>query len=91
MQVKHLCADLVPDAELDKINEIRKEIILSIAERWTFNNSDIVYFHSDLVSSGASEEWEKKLRSMYPCPQADTFILSHATLSEKKFTRNNYR
>ncbi|XP_048525324.1 probable helicase with zinc finger domain [Dendroctonus ponderosae] len=89
--VKHLCADLVPDAELNKINEIRKEITLSISERWTVHNSDIVYFHSELVSSSTSEDWEKKLRSMYPCPQNETFVLSHATMTENKFTRNNYR
>ncbi|CAG9763393.1 unnamed protein product [Ceutorhynchus assimilis] len=89
--VKHLCADLVPEAELDKINEIRKELILSIAERWNFHNSDIVHFHSELVSFGAGEEWEKKLKSMYPCPQVDTFVLSRSTLSDKKFTKNNYR
>ncbi|KAJ8936128.1 hypothetical protein NQ318_022210 [Aromia moschata] len=28
---------------------------------------------------------------MYPCPQAETFLLSHATVAERKFTKNNYR
>ncbi|XP_060520243.1 probable helicase with zinc finger domain isoform X2 [Cylas formicarius] len=88
--VKHLCVDVVPDSEIDKINEIRKEITLSISERWTATNSDIVHFRSSLVSSG-NDEWETRLKGMYPCPQAETFVLSHATLAEKKFTRNNYR
>nr|XP_023024171.1 probable helicase with zinc finger domain isoform X1 [Leptinotarsa decemlineata] len=89
--VKHLCVDVVPDPDLEKINEIRKEITVSIAERWTVDNSDIVQFVSSIVNTGANEEWEKRLRSMYPCPQADTFFLSHATVAEKKFTKNNYR
>ncbi|KAJ8965498.1 hypothetical protein NQ314_004086, partial [Rhamnusium bicolor] len=89
--VKHLCVDVVPDSDLDKINEIRKEITVSISERWTVHNSDILPFYSTLVSTSTNEEWEKRLRSMYPCPQAETFLLSHATLSERKFTRNNYR
>ncbi|XP_076263700.1 helicase with zinc finger [Rhynchophorus ferrugineus] len=89
--VKHLCVDLVPESDVDKINEIRKEITLSIAERWTVHNSEIVFFQSSLVTDGSSEEWEKKLRALYPCPEAETFILSHATMVEKKFTKNNYR
>nr|CAI5864892.1 unnamed protein product [Callosobruchus analis] len=89
--VKHLCVDVVPDIELEKIIEIRKEITLSISERWTVHNSDIVVFHSMLVSTSSNEEWEKRLRSMYPCPQADTFLLSHATVAERRFTKNNYR
>ncbi|CAH1119647.1 unnamed protein product [Phaedon cochleariae] len=89
--VKHLCVDVVPDLDLEKIFEIRKEITLSIAERWTVHNSDIVTFQSKLVHTSANEEWEKRLRSMYPCPHADTFLLSHATVAEKKFTKNNYR
>ncbi|XP_030750107.1 probable helicase with zinc finger domain [Sitophilus oryzae] len=89
--VKHLCVDLVPESEVEKINEIRKEITLSIAERWTAHNSDIVSFQSSLVSGSSSEEWEKKLKAMYPCPQADTFILSHSTMMERKFSRSDYR
>ncbi|KAJ8977192.1 hypothetical protein NQ317_018075 [Molorchus minor] len=89
--VKHLCVDVVPDTDLDKINEIRKEMIVSIAERWTAHNSDILPFYSKLVNTSANEEWEKRLRSMYPCPQAETFLLSHATVSERRFTKNNYR
>lgn len=89
--VKHLCADVVPDSDIEKINEIRREITVSMSERWTSNNSDIIQFQSSLVNTSSNEEWEKRLRSMYPCPQADTFLLSHATLTERKFTKNNYR
>lgn len=31
------------------------------------------------------------ITKMYPCPQVDHFSLSHATISEKKLTKNNYR
>ncbi|XP_056643763.1 probable helicase with zinc finger domain [Diorhabda sublineata] len=89
--VKHICVDVVPDPDLEKINEIRKEITLSISERWTIHNSDIVPFHSTVENANPNEEWEKRLRSMYPCPHAETFLLSHATVAEKKFTKNNYR
>lgn len=89
--VKHLCVDVVPDSDLEKINEIRKEITLSMSERWTSANSEIVPFFSTLVSTGANQEWEKTLISMYPYPQIENFVLSNATVSEKKITRNNYR
>lgn len=89
--VKHLCVDVVPDSDLHKINEIRREITLSLSERWTSHNSEIVPFHSTVVNTNTNEEWEKRLRSLYPCPRADTFLLSHATVNEKKFTKNNYR
>lgn len=89
--VKHLCVDVVPDSDLDKINEIRKEITVSISERWTVSNSDILPFYSKLIHDSSNGEWEKSLHSMYPYPQAETFQLSHATVSEKKFTRNTYR
>lgn len=89
--VKHLCVDVVPDSDLDKINEIRKEITLSLSERWNAHNSEILPFQSTVVNTNSNEEWEKKLRSLYPCPRDDTFVLSQATVHEKKFTKNNYR
>ncbi|RZC35695.1 helicase with zinc finger domain, partial [Asbolus verrucosus] len=89
--VKHLCVDVVPDSDMEKINEIRKEITFSISERWTSANSEIVPFFSTLISCGANHEWEKKLKAMYPYPQMDSFVLSNATVSEKKLTRNSYR
>lgn len=89
--VKHLCVDVVPDAEIEKINEIRKEITVSISERWTNTNSEIVQFHSSLVNCGTNQQWETNLKAAYPCPQIENFVLSNATVSEKKITRNNYR
>lgn len=89
--VKHLCVDVIPDSDLDKINEIRKEITLCLSERWTIYNSDIIPFHSMLINSSTNDEWEKRLKATYPCPRPETFFLSHATMAEKKFTKNNYR
>lgn len=89
--VKHLCVDVVPDTDMDKINELCREITLSISERWTTNNADILLFQSSLLSFSTNEEWEKTLKLMYPSPQAETFLLSNVTISEKKFTKNNYR
>ncbi|EFA00306.1 probable helicase with zinc finger domain [Tribolium castaneum] len=89
--VKHLCVDVVPDSDLEKINEIRKEITLCMSERWTKTNSEIVPFFSTLVSTGTNHQWEKNLLTTYPYPQIENFVLSNATVSEKKLTRNNYR
>ncbi|XP_063925906.1 probable helicase with zinc finger domain isoform X1 [Zophobas morio] len=89
--VKHLCVDVVPDSDIEKIKEIRKEITCSVSERWTSANAEIVPFVSTLVSLSGNLEWETNLKAMYPYPQVDSFVLSNATVSEKKLTRNNYR
>ncbi|XP_066256079.1 probable helicase with zinc finger domain [Euwallacea similis] len=89
--VKHLCVDLIPDCEVEGINEIRKGITLSIAERWTPDNCIIEHFQSDSLKPSKSLEFENMLKSIYPCPQAGTFNLSHSTIADKKFTRHNYR
>ncbi|KAJ8919966.1 hypothetical protein NQ315_006495 [Exocentrus adspersus] len=89
--VKHLCIDVVPDSDLDKITELRKVINVSITERWTAHNSDIVAFSSDLIPNPVDEKWARILYSMYPYPHSDTFQLSYSTMSGKKFTRDNYR
>ncbi|XP_017768424.1 PREDICTED: probable helicase with zinc finger domain isoform X2 [Nicrophorus vespilloides] len=94
--VKHLCVDVIPLTDMEKINEIRKEVLLSSSERWNSANSDIVNFSSELValvpSYGNTEcEWAKTLASSYPCPQSDTFVFSQATIMEKRLTQNNYR
>ncbi|XP_049819746.1 probable helicase with zinc finger domain isoform X3 [Aethina tumida] len=87
--VKHLCVDVIPDTEIEKINEIRKEVSIS-TERWTPQNSNILTFCSQLVGGSAHEEWEEGLKSLYPCPQSETFYLSNSTVNDK-FTKNNYR
>lgn len=89
--VKHLCVDVVPDTDMDRINELRREITLSIAERWTNHNTNILQFQSSLISLCTREDWENTLKIMYPFPNPETFLLSNVTVSEKKFTRNNYR
>ncbi|CAH0546095.1 unnamed protein product [Brassicogethes aeneus] len=89
--VKHLCVDVVPDSEIDKINEIRREITVSMSERWTPENCDIFRFNSKIIESGSSEEWEEGLKAVYPVPETGKFTLSACTVSEKKFTKNNYR
>lgn len=40
--VKHLCIDVVPVSEYDKIQEIRNNILLSTKERWNESNSNII-------------------------------------------------
>lgn len=43
--IKHLCVDVIPVADADKIQEIKKEIVLSAAERWTEENCALVPLH----------------------------------------------
>uniref|UniRef100_A0A1B6CI26 C3H1-type domain-containing protein n=1 Tax=Clastoptera arizonana TaxID=38151 RepID=A0A1B6CI26_9HEMI len=91
--VKHLCVDVIPVTDADKIKEIKKELVLSTVERWDKSNSQIVSFSSPVVpiSSTADIGREKDLLATYPVPRADTFTLTQSTVSEKKLTRNNYR
>lgn len=96
--VKHLCVDVLPVTDADKIKEIRKEIIVSSAERWDSENAEIIAFSSPLppaiatpVAVAKDSEWERDLLNAYPCPRADTFTLTHSTVAEKRLTRNNYR
>jgi hypothetical protein len=96
--VRHLCVDVVPVTDADRIKEIRKELVLSTAERWDTTNAEIVAFSSPvtpLVPTPAAiakhSEHERDLLNAYPSPRGDTFTLTHSTVMEKKLTRNNYR
>lgn len=93
--VKHLCVEVIPTNEAEKISEIRKEIVLSTAERWNNSNSKIIQFSSPLQSliplcDKSDLEFTGNLLKTYPTPQANTFTLSHVTVMEKKLTKNNY-
>lgn len=96
--VKHLCVDVLPVTDADKIKEIKKEIVVSSAERWDCDNAEIIAFSSPVppmiatpVAIAKDGEWERDLLNAYPCPRADTFTLTHSTVAEKRLTRNNYR
>lgn len=93
--VKHLCVDVIPIDEVEKINNIRKEIVLSSTERWTIENVQILPFTSELISIAPAFgcpdlEWSQTLLKMYPTPQANNFTLSQVTLNDKKFNKHNY-
>uniref|UniRef100_A0A182TCJ0 C3H1-type domain-containing protein n=1 Tax=Anopheles maculatus TaxID=74869 RepID=A0A182TCJ0_9DIPT len=95
--VKHICVDVVPVTEVDKIQEIKKDIVMSTAERWDETNSEIFEFttapipHMHTPAYTADAEREKDLLVRYPLPKASTFVLTQSTITEKKLTRNNYR
>lgn len=93
--VKHLCVDVIPVEEVEKINNIRKEIVLSSSERWTSGTVQIVQFTSELIPISPTydcpdSEWTKNLLKIYPTPQADNLTLSQVTLNDKKFNKHNY-
>lgn len=94
---KHLCVDVIPVTDVDKIQEIKKEMVLSATQRWDIENSTIVSFvttlgpHLTTPAYIADEEREKELLERYPCPRAATFTLTQTTITEKKLTKNNYR
>nr|CAD7592664.1 unnamed protein product [Timema genevievae] len=96
--VRHLCVDVVPVTDADRMREIRKGLVLSSVERWDATNADIIPFSSavtPLVSTpeavAKDSERERDLLSAYPSPRADTFTLTQCTVTERKLTRNNYR
>ncbi|XP_022187469.2 probable helicase with zinc finger domain [Nilaparvata lugens] len=90
--VRHLCVDVVPVTDADKIKEIKKDLILSNAERWDKENCEVISFSSPVVPVTSSDaERENELLTTYPPPRADTFTLTQSTVSEKRLTRNNYR
>lgn len=95
--VKHLCVDVVPVTEADKIQEIRKDVVMSTSERWDETNSEIVDFtttiipHMQTPAYAADAEREKDLLLRYPLPKASSFVLTQSTITEKKLTKNNYR
>lgn len=95
--VKHLCVDVIPVGDIDKIQEIKKDIVVSSCERWNDENSNIIGFthavipHMQTVAYTNDAEREKDLLQRYPCPKAATFTLTQSTIMEKRLTKNNYR
>lgn len=95
--VKHICVDVVPVTEVDKIQEIRKDIVMSTTERWDETNSEMIEFttaiipHMHTPAYAADAEREKDLLARYPLPKATSFVLTQSTITEKKVTKNNYR
>lgn len=95
--IKHLCVDVIPVTDIDKIQEIKKEIVVSSQQRWDDSIATIVPFVSSMstVPPGQhqflDEEREQELMQRYPCPRESTFTLTQSTIAEKKLTSNNYR
>lgn len=95
--VKHLCVDVIPVTDVDKIQEIKKDLVVSTTQRWDETNSDIRTFKTTLgahlitAAHLADEDREVDLLQRYPCPRASTFTLTQSTITEKKLTKNNYR
>lgn len=95
--VKHFCVDVIPVTDADKIQEIKKEMVVSSSQRWDEINSQIIVYttamqpHQQTTTQIMDEEREKDLLQRYPCPRASTFTLTQSTITEKKLTKNNYR
>lgn len=95
--IRHLCVDVIPVDDIDKIQELKKEIVVSSAQRWDDTVANIVPFtssmggHAPSNASAADEEREKELLQRYPCPRASTFTLTQSTITDKRLTANNYR
>ncbi|XP_023294599.2 probable helicase with zinc finger domain [Lucilia cuprina] len=94
--VRHLCVDVVPVSDAEKIEEIRRDIINSSATRWDVSNTQLVKFETTIGSHMKTEAYlndlkhEKEMLERYPCPRAQTFTLTQSTL-DKRLTQNNYR
>lgn len=96
--VKHFCVDVIPITDADKIQEIKKDLVVSASQRWDDSNTTIIPYtmpaNAHQQQSAATlqdEEREKELLQRYPCPRASTFTLTQSTITEKKITKNNYR
>ncbi|XP_037940519.1 probable helicase with zinc finger domain [Teleopsis dalmanni] len=95
--VKQLCVDVVPVGEVEKIEEIKRDIINSSATRWDISNTNLVKFETTIGTHLKTEAYlrdlkhEKEMLERYPCPRAETFTLTQSTIVEKRLTQNNYR
>lgn len=95
--VRHLCVDVVPVSDAEKIEEIRRDIINSSATRWDVSNTHLVKFETTIGSHMKTEAYlndlkhEKEMLERYPCPRASTFTLTQSTILDKRLTQNNYR
>lgn len=95
--VRHFCIDVVPLEEYDKIQEIKNDILTVTRTRWSSSNCSLVPYKSpaqnyNVYHSAQANDSEKELELLekYPCPQADTFVLSQSTISGK-LSENNYQ
>lgn len=94
--VKHFCIDVVPLEEYDKIQEIKNDILTVTRTRWNSANANLVAYKAVQVYSvhnataAQDTEKENELLERYPCPQADTFVLSQSTISGK-LSESNYQ
>lgn len=95
--VKHFCIDVVPLEEYDKIQEIKNDILTVTRSRWNMSNSNFVSYKQTDKSYSVHQstqaydvEREAELLERYPCPQADTFVLSQSTISGK-LSEHNYQ
>lgn len=93
--VKHFCVDVIPITDADKIQEMKKELVVSASQRWDDTNTHVITFKTanplETEASKRDEEREKELLLRYPCPHAQSFSLTQSTIGDKKLTRNNYR
>lgn len=95
--VRHLCVDVVPVSDAEKIEEIKRDIINSSATRWDLSNTSLVKFETTIGTHMKTEGYhhdikhEKEMLERYPCPRAQTFTLTQSTILEKRLTQNNYR
>lgn len=94
--VKHLCVDVVPVGDAEKIEEIKKDIINSSSARWDDSNANLVKFETTIGTHLKTEAFlsdlkhEKEMLERYPCPRAATFTLTQSTIVERRLTQNNY-
>lgn len=95
--IKHICVDVIPVTDVDNIQKLKKEMIVTTALRWDDTTALIVPFVSASNSLNVAptiesdQEWEQELLQRYPSPRANTFTLTQTTLTDKKLTANNYR
>ncbi|XP_014248250.1 probable helicase with zinc finger domain isoform X2 [Cimex lectularius] len=91
--VKHLCVDVMPVTDADKMKELKKELVLTAAERWNSDNTTIVPYSpsTDCELTKRERERDQELMAAYPPPSPDTFTLTQSTVTEKRPNRANYR
>jgi hypothetical protein len=53
-QVKHLCVDVLPVDNVDKMKKIVKDITLAAVERWDQRNSIITVYSAPVSDDGDS-------------------------------------
>lgn len=87
---KHICVDVVPVKDAEKMKEMQQELVLSSTERWEKSNAVIIPFVTTTFENNLSAR-EKELLTKYYVPTGHKFTITQSMINDDIVTMNNYR